>query len=122
MTNERKRNFRTPKTATTTENKQLPCFPPELRSLSLSPAGLACQEGETKSISPASLTFLCAGVEAAGGTDRKISKHMCCWRGRAQSEASVTAVREERPPSGEPAITAGCALRHVRLELTLEGK
>lgn len=97
-------------------------FSPELRSLSLSPAGLACREGETKSISPASLTFLCAGVEAAGGTDKKISKHTCCWRGHAQSEASVTAVREERPPSREPAITAGCTLRRLRLELTLEGK
>lgn len=48
-------------------------FSPELRSLSLSPAVLACQEGKTNTISQASLTFLCDGVEAAGGTDRKIS-------------------------------------------------
>lgn len=97
-------------------------FSPKLRSLSLSPAVLACQEGKTKSISPASLTFLCAGVGAAGGTDRKISKHTCCWWGHARGEAAATAVREREPPSGEPAIAAGLTLRHLRLELTLERK
>lgn len=59
-------------------------FSPKLRRLSWSPAVLACQEGKTNIISPASLTFLCEGVEAAGGTDRKISQHVLLMRRRSE--------------------------------------
>lgn len=96
-------------------------FSPKLRSLSLSPAVLACQEGKTKTISPASLTFLGAGVEAAGGTDGKISKHVLLMR-RCSEWSHGHSSAWVATPSGEPTIAAGRTLQCLRLELTLEAK